>query len=152
MQDPIPSQAEDMWLCCGGSSIAVTHSEATSGPDKKLIALYGILFVVCLLVVLRVLPYGVAFAAVLICIFLADHPTLGRVDYAVFSNYLETAKDIGATMPSLMFIAEHWQDVAKPFVETQLPGYDTYVMGGHLMFYEYPEKWNSVLEGFLNKL
>lgn len=71
---------------------------------------------------------------------------------AVFSNYLDTAKDVGATMPSLMFIAEHWQDVAKPFVETQLPGYDTYVMGGHLMFYEYPEKWNGGLEDFLNKL
>ena len=71
---------------------------------------------------------------------------------AVFSNYLETAKDVGATMPSLMFIAEHWQDIAKPFVEAQLPGYDTYVMGGHLMFYEYPEKWNRVLEDFLNKL
>jgi hypothetical protein len=55
------------------------------------------------------------------------------------SNYLETAKDVGSTMPSLMFIAEHWQDIAKPFVETQLPGYNTYVMGGHLMFYEYPE-------------
>lgn len=55
-------------------------------------------------------------------------------------------------MPSLMFIAEHWQDIAKPFVETQLPGYNTYVMGGHLMFYEYPEKWNGVLEDFLNKL
>lgn len=71
---------------------------------------------------------------------------------AVFSNYLETAKDIGATLPSLMFIAEHWQDIAKPFIEAQLPGYDTYVMGGHLMFYEYPEKWNRVLEDFLNKL
>ena len=71
---------------------------------------------------------------------------------AVFSNYLEIAKDVGATMPSLMFVAEHWQDIAKPFVETQLPGYDTYVMGGHLMFYEYPEKWNRVLEDFLNKL
>lgn len=71
---------------------------------------------------------------------------------AIFSNFLDTAKDVGATMPSLMFIAEHWQDVAKPFVETQLPGYETYVMGGHLMFYEYPEKWNSVLEGFLQKL
>ena len=71
---------------------------------------------------------------------------------AVFSNYLEIAKDVGATMPSLMFIAEHWQDIAKPFVEAQLPGYDTYVMGGHLMFYEYPEKWNRVLEDFLNKL
>lgn len=51
-----------------------------------------------------------------------------------------------------MFIAEHWQGIAKPFVEAQLPGYDTYVMGGHLMFYEYPEKWNRVLEDFLNKL
>ena len=71
---------------------------------------------------------------------------------AVFSNYLEIAKDVGATLPSLMFIAEHWQDIAKPFVEAQLPGYDTYVMGGHLMFYEYPEKWNRVLEDFLNKL
>lgn len=77
-----------MWLCCGGSSIAVTHSEATSGPDKKLIALYGILFVVCLLVVLRVLPYGVAFAAVLICILLADHPTLGRVDYSLILTFV----------------------------------------------------------------
>lgn len=71
---------------------------------------------------------------------------------AIFSNFLETAKDLGATFPSLMFIAEHWQDIAKPFVETQLPGYETYVMGGHLMFYEYPEKWNAVLEGFLQKL
>ena len=71
---------------------------------------------------------------------------------AVFSNYLEIAKDVGATLPSLMFIAEHWQGIAKPFVEAHLPGYDTYVMGGHLMFYEYPEKWNRVLEDFLNKL
>lgn len=71
---------------------------------------------------------------------------------AIFSNFLETARDLGATFPSLMFIAEHWQDIAKPFVETQLPGYETYVMGGHLMFYEYPEKWNAVLEEFLQKL
>ena len=48
----------------------------------------GILFVVCLLVVLRVLPYGVAFAAVLICIFLADHPTLGRVDYSLILTFV----------------------------------------------------------------
>ena len=71
---------------------------------------------------------------------------------AIFSNFLDTAKDAGANLPSLMFIAEHWADVAKPFVETQLPGYDIQVMGGHLMFYEYPEKWNGYLEEFLNKL
>ncbi len=71
---------------------------------------------------------------------------------AIFSNYLDTAKDAGANMNSLMFIAEHWADVAKPFVEKELPGYETYVMGGHLMFYEYPEKWNGVLEDFLNRI
>ena len=71
---------------------------------------------------------------------------------AIFSNYLPTARDLGATFPSLMFIAEHWADVAKPFTEQQMPGYETYVMGGHLMFFEYPEKWNGVLEGFLAKI
>ena len=71
---------------------------------------------------------------------------------AIFSNFLETAREVGAGMPSLMFIAEHWADVARPFVEQQLPGYEIQVMGGHLMFYEYPEKWNGLLEGFLNRL
>ena len=68
---------------------------------------------------------------------------------AIYSNYLDTAKDLGATFPSLMFIAEHWADIAKPFVEKQLPGYKTHVMGGHLMFFEYYEKWNEVVEDFL---
>ena len=59
---------------------------------------------------------------------------------------------MGKNLPCMMFIAEHWQDVARPFVETQLPGYRTCVMGGHLMFYEYPEKWNAELEAFLSTL
>ncbi len=71
---------------------------------------------------------------------------------AIYSNYLATAKDLGANFPSLMFIAEHWADVAKPFVETQLPGYKTVVMGGHLMFFEFPEKWNAALEAFLREI
>lgn len=71
---------------------------------------------------------------------------------AIFSNFLETAREVGVGMPSLMFIAEHWADVARPFVEQQLPGYEIQVMGGHLMFYEYPEKWNGLLEEFLNRL
>ena len=71
---------------------------------------------------------------------------------AIFSNYLATAQKLGASFPSLMFIAEHWADVAKPFVENKLTGYETYVMGGHLMFFEYPEKWNAELERFLGKL
>ncbi len=42
--------------------------------------------------------------------------------------------------------------MSEDFVERELPGYETYVMGGHLMFYEYPEKWNGVLEDFLNRI
>lgn len=71
---------------------------------------------------------------------------------AIFSNYFDTAKLVGESVPSLMFIAEHWADVAKPFVEKNFPGTETFVMGGHLMFYEYPERWNQVLEEFLNRI
>lgn len=71
---------------------------------------------------------------------------------AIFSNYFDTAKMVGECVPSLMFIAEHWADVAKPFVEKNFPGTETFVMGGHLMFYEYPERWNQVLEEFLNRI
>ncbi len=71
---------------------------------------------------------------------------------AIFSNFLDTAAKLGREFPSLMFIAEHWADVAEPFCKNNLPGYETYVMGGHLMFFEYPDRWNSVLEEFLGRL
>lgn len=77
-----------VWLCRGGSGIAVSHSGATLKSDKRLIVLYGIMFVICLLVVLRVLPYGVAFAAVLVCTFFADRATLSRVDYSLILTFV----------------------------------------------------------------
>lgn len=40
------------------------------------------------MVVLRVLPYGVAFAAVLVCTFFADRQTLGRVDYSLILTFM----------------------------------------------------------------
>ena len=48
-----------------------------------------------------------------------------------------------------MYIAEHWADVAEPFCHEQFPETPTCVMGGHLMAYEYPEKFNARLEEFL---
>ncbi|MBQ1385114.1 MAG: alpha/beta hydrolase [Firmicutes bacterium] len=71
---------------------------------------------------------------------------------AIFSNYLKTAADLCKEIPCLMFIAEHWAGIAKPFTEKHLPGCRTFVMGGHLMFYEYPEMWNAVLDRFLDTL
>lgn len=68
---------------------------------------------------------------------------------AIFSNYLDVAKTAAKTVPTLMCIAEHWADVAEPFCREQFPEIPTYVMGGHLMAYEYPEKLNARLEEFL---
>lgn len=76
------------WLCRGTSPIAVSPSETAARSDKKLIALYGVLFVICLLVVLRVLPYGVAFVIVLTCTFFADRGALRRVDYSLILTFV----------------------------------------------------------------
>ena len=71
---------------------------------------------------------------------------------AVLSNYFEVAKEISETLPSIMFIAEHWSDIAETFMNENFPGTETYIMGGHLMFYEYPEKWNKKLEDFIENI
>ncbi len=71
---------------------------------------------------------------------------------AIFSNYLEVAKTAAKKLPTLMYIAEHWADVAEPFCHSQFPETPTYVMGGHLMAYEYPEKFNARLDEFLSTL
>ena len=55
-------------LCRRGAKISMAHSAAAASPNKALLSLYSILFVLCLLVVLRVLPYGIAFVAVLACV------------------------------------------------------------------------------------
>lgn len=71
---------------------------------------------------------------------------------AIFSNYLEVAKTAAKKLPTLMYIAEHWADVAEPFCHAQFPETPTYVMGGHLMAYEYPERFNARLDEFLETL
>ncbi len=71
---------------------------------------------------------------------------------AIFSNYLEVAKKAATSLPTLMFIAEHWADVAEPFCHREFPETPTYVMGGHLMAYEYPERFDARLQEFLDAL
>ena len=48
-----------------------------------------------------------------------------------------------------MFIAEHWADIAEPYWHSLCPKTPTYVMGGHLMAIQYPERFNKRLEEFL---
>lgn len=75
-------------LCRRGAEIPMAHSAAAASPNKALLSLYSILFVLCLLVVLRVLPYGIALVAVLACVLLADRNTLCRVDYSLILTFV----------------------------------------------------------------
>lgn len=52
-------------------------SSASQG-DQKIILLYLVLFAVCLLSVIRVLPYDIAFAAVLVCALLQTRTPYGQ--------------------------------------------------------------------------
>ena len=68
---------------------------------------------------------------------------------AILSDYRKVAKEASNKIPTLMFIAEHWADVAEPFYNRLCPKTPTYVMGGHLMAIQYPQRFNARLEEFL---
>ena len=78
-------------MVCRKTSAALSVDELVSSAsqgDQKIILLYLVLFAVCLLSVIRVLPYGIAFAAVLVCALFADPRTLRTVDYPLLLTFV----------------------------------------------------------------
>lgn len=69
---------------------------------------------------------------------------------AVMGDFRDGCKKLNDEVPTIMFIAEHWADIAKPYMKNNYPKITTCVMGGHLMFWEYPERFNEELSQFLN--
>ncbi|MBS4197727.1 alpha/beta fold hydrolase [Lederbergia citri] len=67
----------------------------------------------------------------------------------MFSDYREEAKLASESVPVLTVIAEHWAPIAKAFTERISPKSSIEVLGGHLMFWEHDEKFNTMLENFL---
>jgi pimeloyl-ACP methyl ester carboxylesterase len=70
----------------------------------------------------------------------------------IASNYVPEAEEVDRSLPSLFFVAEYWQEQAKDYLEKQLPNAQAEFFGGHMMFWEYPEKFNAVLEDFPKRL
>lgn len=70
------------------SCIGALPEQPNITADWKIILLDAVLFAVCLLAVVRVLPYGVAFAAVLVCTLCADRSTLRNVDYSLLLTFV----------------------------------------------------------------
>ena len=69
-----------------------------------------------------------------------------------FANYLEEAKQVDAAIPSIFFVADHWAETAKPFLAKHCPNSRVEAFGGHMMFWEYPDKFNALLMEFLSGL
>lgn len=70
----------------------------------------------------------------------------------MFSDYRETAKIASQTIPSLTVVAEHWAEVASSYLQQLTPESKVEVLGGHMMFWEYSEKFNENLSNFLNEI
>jgi pimeloyl-ACP methyl ester carboxylesterase len=70
----------------------------------------------------------------------------------LFSDCTKGAKTASESVPTLNFIAEHWSARAEPFMTKMFPKTKNVVMGGHLLFWEHHEKFNRILEEFINTL
>ncbi|MFH1883115.1 MAG: alpha/beta hydrolase [Planctomycetota bacterium] len=70
----------------------------------------------------------------------------------MFSNHMAEAKLLDESLPALNIVAEHWADTAVPFLKKHFPNTKTAVLGGHMMFWEHPEKFNAILNDFIKSI
>ena len=66
----------------------------------------------------------------------------------MFSDYRTEAKIASESVPTLTVVAEHWAEVASAFTEKISPKSKVAILGGHLMFWEYSERFNKLVEEF----
>jgi pimeloyl-ACP methyl ester carboxylesterase len=69
----------------------------------------------------------------------------------MFSDYREEARVASKSVPTLTVVAEHWSDTAVSYINENYPDSELKVLGGHMMFWEYGEQFNAVVERFLEK-
>ena len=66
-----------------------------------------------------------------------------------FSDYMDIAREVDEKMPSYFLVATHWADVAVPYLEANLANSRVEAFGGHMMFWEYPDRFNPILSDML---
>ncbi|WP_026691479.1 alpha/beta fold hydrolase [Alteribacter aurantiacus] len=69
----------------------------------------------------------------------------------MFADYREEAKQASEAVPTLNIVAEHWSKTAVAYSNRLTPKTKVEVLGGHMMFWEHSEKFNEVVERFMNK-
>ncbi|TCJ04062.1 alpha/beta hydrolase [Cytobacillus praedii] len=69
----------------------------------------------------------------------------------MFSDYREEAKKASQSVPTLLVVAEHWAESAVNYTRELIPDAKIEVLGGHMMFWEYSEKFNELVQSFFNE-
>lgn len=96
-------------LCCRGRACEVRFGHAQKIDHQKTLLLMSVLFVLCLLCVFRVLPYGILLAVVCVSLFLCDRTLFRAIDYgllATFVCFFIFADNIG-TIPAVQSLLEN---------------------------------------------
>jgi pimeloyl-ACP methyl ester carboxylesterase len=71
---------------------------------------------------------------------------------AMFCDFSAELQTLSEAVPTLYVIAEHWAEVAVAFLGRNFPQVKTEVFGGHMMFWEHADRFNTTLDTFLKQL
>ena len=90
---------------------------------------------------------------ILSCSHMPNYLAMAEYAYAITDDYRAEAQlaDACPTCYTEMLVAEHWADVAVPYMAKLCPNTKVHVLGGHLAFWEHHELFNTILETFVRK-
>jgi non-heme chloroperoxidase len=69
----------------------------------------------------------------------------------MFSDQTAAAIAIAQAKPTLHIISRRWSQKAAPFIGRLLPATKQIMFGGNMMFWEYPDAFNTALEQFIRE-
>lgn len=72
----------------GKKPLAPQSLESADAPDGKKLAVYGLLFLVCLACVLRLIPWPVMLFVLILAVILTDRKLFGSVDYFLLLTFV----------------------------------------------------------------
>ena len=70
------------------------------------------------------------------------------------ADYSAEAKMVDGRIPVLDVLsdAEGWTEPAKAWLATNAPNSETFVLGLHMMFWEFPDQFNAAIDACLDKV
>ena len=66
-------------------------------------------------------------------------------------NYSGVARDVAARLPVLQVVNEHAAPAARRWIEANTPSAELVALGAHMMFWEFPERFNTAVSRFLEE-